>query len=233
MMNCRKKKWILFLAFAAIVAGCTNRDKPASEADYDQLFFEYTISGDENLEAVTCMLQYKTYDAEGKAVNVAPATVALDGEEIVPDSTKRSGFYYEIQKPVDSFSGKHSIVFTAPGKRQYKNDFEFYPFTLVEEIPAKMPRKPFTIQLKNFPERETPVRLLMLDTAFESSGFNDLVPVVNGRIAIGEDILNNLKNGPVNLELYMEQEIPLKQATMAGGRISITYGLRREFELVD
>lgn len=232
-MKLSKTNQAFVFAFAVILAGCSNRDRRASEIDFNQLFFEYTITGDENLANVTCFFQYKTYDAEGEAVNIEPARVELDGQEIKSDSTKLSGTYYEIQKPVDSFAGKHTIVFIAPERKQYKNEFEFYPFTLEEELPARINRGPITIQLKNFPKRETPVRLLLLDTAFESSGFNDLIPVVNGRIVIGEEILANLKNGPVNLELYMEQEIPLKQATKAGGGISITYGLKREFELQD
>jgi hypothetical protein len=73
----------------------------------------------------------------------------------------------------------------------------------------------------------------LLDTAFETWGFNDLVPVANGKINIGEPVLKAIKNGPINLELYMEQEFPLKQTTKAGGRILINYGLKREFELVE
>ena len=73
----------------------------------------------------------------------------------------------------------------------------------------------------------------MLDTAFASKGFNDLVPVIDGKVNIDQSILKTIKNGPINFELYMEQEIPLKQTTKAGGKISITYGLKREFDLVD
>jgi hypothetical protein len=138
-----------------------------------------------------------------------------------------------VQKPVDSFAGKHAVVFTNADDKEYKNEFEFSPFGLAKELPGKIHRKPFTIDLKNFPPTQKSVRLLLLDTVFASTGFNDLVPVVDGKIEINESILRTIKNGPINLELYLEQETPLKQTTKAGGRVSITYGLKREFELID
>ena len=102
-----------------------------------------------------------------------------------------------------------------------------------EELTGKIRRKPFIIHLKDFPSTQRSVRLILLDTAFESGGFNDKIPVVDGKINIDNYILSSIKKGPVILELYFEQELPLRQQTRAGGKISITYGLKREFELID
>ena len=233
-MNFSKTNVVLILAFAVIVAGCKSKDKKraSEQISYDQLYFDYSITAEDESENVTCVFQYKDGGEEGKAVDIAPAKVELDGRLIETDSTKLSGFFFEVQKPLDSFTGKHSVVFITPDKR-YANDFAFTPFGLENEMPEKVRRKPFIIQLKNFPAREKSLRLLLLDTAFASSGFNDLVPVIDGKINIDQTILSTIKNGPVNLELYMEQELPLKQKTLAGGKIYITYGLKREFELVD
>jgi hypothetical protein len=232
-MNFSKTSVVLFFGLAVIVAGCIAKDKINKKINYDQLYFDYTINGEEGGGNVTCVFQYKENDDEGKAINIEPAKMELDGQQIESDSARLSGFFYEVQKPVDSFAGKHTIVFITPDNKQYKNEFEFFPFSLAGELPEKVSRKPFTIQLKSFPTTQKSVRLLLLDTAFESLGFNDLIPVVNGKIVIDQFILNTIKNGPINLELYMEQEIPLRQATKAGGRISITYGLKREFDLID
>jgi hypothetical protein len=217
-----------------MLAGCRNKDKTATtHINYDWLFFDFTVTAEEGGENATCVFQFKNGDEEGKAVNISPAKVELDAKEVKPDSARLSGFFYETQKPIDSFAGKHVIVLTMADEKQYRNEFEFSPFTFQEELPQKIHRKPFTIQLKNFPSTEKSVRLLMLDSAFESSGVNDLVPVTNGQINIDQSILRNVVNGPINFELYLEQEMPLKQTTKAGGRISITYGLKRGFELVD
>jgi hypothetical protein len=233
-MNFGKTKLVLLLAILVIVAGCRDKDKVVKNGiDPDWIYFDYNVTAEEGDENVTCVFQYKNYDAEGKAISIEPGKIVLDGQQIQSDSTKLSGSFYEVQRPIDSFSGKHTIVYTNQDDKEYKNEFEFSPFTLAEELPEKINRKPFVIQLKNFPATEKSVRLLMLDTAFASTGFNDLIPVVAGKIEINESILKTIKSGPINLELYMEQEMPLKQTTKAGGKISITYGLKREFELMD
>lgn len=233
-MNFSKTSVVLFLGFAALAAGCKNNDKTAEKkTGHDWIYFDYTITAWEDSENVTCVFQYKNGDADGEAINIEPGKVKLDEQQAEPDSTKLSGFFYEVQKPFDSFAGKHTIVFTTRDDKQYKNEFEFSPFTFQKELPGKIHRKPFEIELKYFPPTEKSVRLLLLDTAFESSGFNDLVPVINGKINIDQSILSTIKKGPINFELYMEQQLPLKQATKAGGKISITYGLKRAFELVE
>lgn len=223
---------LLILGFAVIVTGCKHHDKINKKINYDDLYLDYNVTAEEGDENVTCVFQYKN-GVEGKAVNIDPAEVELDGQKLETDSARLSGFYYEVQKPIDSFAGKHIVVFVTPEEKKYQNEFMFSPFELEEELPEKINRKPFVIQLKNFPSDVKSVRLLMLDTSFKSEGFNDLVPVVDGKINIDQSILKTVQKGPINFELYMEEELPLKQTTKAGGKISITYGLKREFELVD
>lgn len=225
--------FVTFLFAILSFTACNNKDQIHKKTNNDQLYFDYTITAEEDGDDVTCLLQFKENSLDGNAVNVKPGKVELDGQIIEGDSAGLSGYYYEVQKPIDSFAGKHTIIFTRSDDEQFKEEFEFTPFTLAKELPEKISRKPFTIQLKNFPVNETTLRLLMLDTAFVSKGFNDTIEVTNGEIKIDQSILNNLKTGPINLELYMEKEIPLKQHTGAGGRLSITYGLKREFELVE
>ena len=214
------------------VLGCKTKDKTSNGTSFDQVYFDYSVTAEEGDENVTCVFQYKYGGEEGTAINIAPAKVELDGEPIDTDSAKLSGFFYEAQRPVDSFAGKHSIVFISPDGKEYRNDFDFTPFA-IRDLPERVKSRPFTIQLNNFPPSERSVRLLLLDTAFESSGFNDKVPVVNGKIDIDEHILRNVRKGPVVLQLYTEQELPLKQRPVAGGKISITYGLKRQFQLTN
>lgn len=223
----------MVLSFVFLFATCRHHDKTGKKTDFNNLYFDYTVTAEEGAPYATCLLQFKQNSLEGASVNVEPGKVELDGQELQGDSAGLSGYYYEVQKPVDSFTGKHTIVFTNEDDKQFHQEFDFTPFSLEEELPAKISRKPFVIQLKNFPDSQTPVRLLLLDTAFVSKGFNDTIRVVNGQVKIDESILNNLKNGPINFELYLEKEIPLKEHTNAGGRLAITYGLKREFELVD
>lgn len=218
-----------FFLIVVIVSGCTHNDQTYNT---DRIFFDYSVTAEEGSEMVTCKLQFKLNSFTGRAIKIE-GEVELDGQIINADSTEISGFYYEIQKGIDSFIGKHTIVFNTPDKKQYKEEFEFMPFNIENELPEKVSRHPFTIKLNNFPQRETPLRLVMLDTSFASEGINETIGIVKGELVIDQFILKELNNGPIIMEIYREQEMPLKQASKAGGRLAITYSLRREFELVD
>jgi hypothetical protein len=74
---------------------------------------------------------------------------------------------------------------------------------------------------------------LLTDTAFYSRGIDRIDTVRNDSIIITPRDLENLKNGPVYLEIYKDDEWPLKETTKGGGRISLSYGLKRVFELKD
>jgi hypothetical protein len=54
-----------------------------------------------------------------------------------------------------------------------------------------------------------------------------------GRITITRQDLDNLKNGPISLEFYRDDEKRLEETTRKGGRLFISYGLKRVFELKD
>jgi hypothetical protein len=45
--------------------------------------------------------------------------------------------------------------------------------------------------------------------------------------------LRGISNGPINLHLYKEEEKLLNKDSSGWGELSITYGLKREFELKD
>ena len=61
---------------------------------------------------------------------------------------------------------------------------------------------------------------------------NRLQTVTDGKLVISPEELQTVAAGPVTLMLYKEVEKTLEKGTLSGGRLSITYGLSREFELV-
>jgi hypothetical protein len=71
----------------------------------------------------------------------------------------------------------------------------------------------------------------LIDTAFLSRDINEIDTVKDGRLIIPSEKLNNLVDGPITLLLYRETERPIRNGTRAGGRIVVSYGLRRAFEL--
>jgi hypothetical protein len=78
------------------------------------------------------------------------------------------------------------------------------------------------------------IRVLMTDTSFTGEGINRLDTVYkDGLINIRKDEMDDLVNGPVQLELIREVDREVRNGTNEGGRIVITYSLRREFFLRD
>jgi hypothetical protein len=227
--------WLPVFFATAIVAACNNSSQVAKDGTgQEAVYSDYRIEGEDGKEEVTCLLQFRLGGPNGPAFLLnEPRTVELDGEVVQPDSTRLSGVYYEVTKPVSEFKGKHALVFTDEGGKRYRQEFEFWPFSLAAEIPSKVKRAPFTIQLTNFPKNSTPVQLIMVDTAFETNDVNEMAVVNKGQLLIGEPILNRLKSGPVLMELIKEEEKSIKKGARWKGRLVVSYGLKREFELAD
>ncbi|MCW3120102.1 MAG: hypothetical protein JWM28_4184 [Chitinophagaceae bacterium] len=225
----------IFIFFSLLlIAGCNNsEDVTIKYIDNDPLYFDYKIWGEEGRDYVTVMLQYRFEDQDGSTrVLKDPSKVEFDGSLLQVDSSKMSGYFYEFEKPLDSFAGNHLITFTDSAGKVYRESFEFIPFSLKTELPEIVHRKELAIQLEGL-QKEDYIRIIALDTVFKSRGINEVDTVKNGLVIITKDWLKNLVNGTIHLELYKEEEWRVKNATTAGGFLSISYGLKREFELAD
>lgn len=224
----------LLISFAIFIAACnSNEIGNSKDVNPESIYFDYRIWAEEGKEDVTCLLQYRFGGKNGTTLVIeGPGKVELDGEAITVDSAKLTGAFYEIIKPINSFTGKHTITFTNPEKKQYKEEFTFQPFSLKTEIPEVLNRGELVFELEGL-EPEDYVHIVATDTAFYSEDINQVDTVRNGRIVITREQLKNLTNGPITLQLYKEEEKPVKKSTKEGGRLFISYGLKREFELND
>jgi hypothetical protein len=224
--------FILLSAF--IVSSCTSNEiGSAGDVNPDAVYFDYKIWGEEDKEDVTVTLQYRFGGSNGTTLVLeAPARVELDGEQIPADSSKMTGAFYEVQKPLTEFTGRHLILFTDINKKEYGEEFSFKPFKLSRELPAELERGELVFDFEGL-EPVDYVRVFARDTSFESNDINRIDTVKNGRIILTPADLYNLVNGPINIEFYKEDEKPVKNGTREGGRIAVTYGLKREFELKD
>ena len=227
-------RYLFFILFFSLLfTACQNAETGRTNASEERLFFDYQVSGEEGQENATVRLQYKLGDENGEAMALEkPAKVLLDGEEIAADSSRFMGTYYELIRPVDALKGRHSIVFVDEKGKEYRQDFSFEPFTLAEELPEKVQKRPFTIRLQNVSPAAGTVRLVMTDTSLYSAGVNEELQVENGEIRVNDTMLDRLTTGPVSLQLSHEKEVPIHQGSKADGRLLLTYSLRRQFELV-
>ncbi|HEV7331074.1 MAG TPA: hypothetical protein VGN63_08555 [Flavisolibacter sp.] len=221
--------------FFFLTACFNNADVERAENNDPQgLYKDFQVWAEEGREDVTVRLQFRAGGEDGDAVLMdGPGAVLLDNKPVAADSTRFTGVYYETFQPIHEFEGKHTVVFVDKAKKQQKVEFLFHPFSLAKEIPEKVRKVPFEIQLNNFPEEPTSIRLVMVDTSLFSADVNEEIIVENGKIAITAEYLDKLTKGPVMLEIYREEEKPLNGESRHSGKLTITYSLKREFTLIE
>jgi len=231
-----RKNLFLIALFASffLLSGCAdNESVKKKKADPDDIYFDYRVWGNEENSDITVRLQYFLENGDENTVLLQhPSKVEFDGEVLPADSSKMNGYYYEATIPLENFDGKHYIVFTDRNEKQYREEFEFPVISLKTEIPAVVSRKELVFELDGINPGEI-IRVLLTDTAFYSRGIDRIDTIRNDSIIITPRDLENLKNGPVYLEIYKDDKWPLKETTKGGGRISLSYGLKRVFELKD
>ena len=214
---------------------CTSNEIGNSkDVNPEAVFFDYEVWAEESKEDVTVNLQYRMGGKNGTTLVLdEPSKVILDGEQLKVDSAKVTGAYYEVQRPLISFTGKHTINFMDLNKKEYNEEFEFTPFTLEPDVPSILNRGDLVFNFKGLDSVDV-LSVTLTDTSFKSADItNDIDTVRNGRLVIKADRLSALINGPIHLQFYREQILPLKKATKEGGKFMITYGLKRDFELKD
>jgi len=224
---------IVLLYMIIVFVSCINETGESKSVNQESIYFDYKVWGDEESNEVKVKLQYRYSDAEGITIlPVQTGKVEFDGQILEADSSRMNGFYYEAIFPLENFDGEHSIVFTDLNDKQYKEVFDFPIISLKTELPPVISRKELVFEIAGLDSGEI-VRVLLTDTSFYSRDIDKIDTIRNSRITITQIDLENLKNSPVHMEIYKEEERPLKETTKAGGGLSLSYGLRRVFELKD
>ncbi len=73
----------------------------------------------------------------------------------------------------------------------------------------------------------------MIDTVFSTTDINRLDTLKNNEILIERLALRDVSSGPVSLLLFKEEEEQVYASELYGGKKMVTFGLKRELELVD
>ncbi len=223
---------LLAICLPAILVSCKSKDKnlPAKNVT-DNIYFDYKISAEEGYDNLTVLLKYRDGDKTGEAFSPAVLeNVKLDEEILVADSSKMNGVFYEIQKPISVFAGKHYITFSTTDGSAYKEEINFSPMLLTTRIPETIHREDLVLDFAGL-ENEDFVRIVLTDTSFFNDGINRIDTILNNQLILSKKDLENLADGPILLEFIREFERPIKNAGEAGGRVRINYTLRRSFNL--
>lgn len=223
------------VSLIVLILSCTDQAEPVAKEKerLPKTFANYQVWAEEGRDEVIIRLQYRRGGEEGEPVALQqPVSIQLDGEKLTADSTQFMGPFYEVSKPLEEFRGTHTLLFTDEAKNEHRQEFVFQPFSLANELPQSIKKKPFRIPLHNFPEVATTIRLVMTDTSHQSEDVNEEILVEKGVVEVTESHLANLTKGPVILEIYREEERPLTGKAGNWGKFMMTYGLRRHFNLV-
>ncbi|HWN87770.1 MAG TPA: hypothetical protein VNM35_01850, partial [Chitinophagaceae bacterium] len=163
---------------------CCTSDEIGNSKDVnpDAVFFDYEIWAEEGKDDVTVNLQYRMGGKNGTTLVLdEPSKVILDGEQLKVDSAKVTGAYYEVQRLISSFAGKHTISFIDLNKKEYNEEFEFRPFTLDPDVPSTLNRGDLVFNFKGLDTIDY-LSVILTDTSFTSQDINDVDTVRNGRL---------------------------------------------------
>ena len=225
--------YLLIFPGVLLLFSCTNTDRKTEEGTASSpLFFHYEVSGDEELGFMTIKLQYLKDGEQGNPVSLDEQQVKFDGAFLTEQRTKRGGPYYEVSLPLDSFSGRHVVEFMYADDQPLRDEFEFSLFSLAAPIPDTVYRGNLEIPLKGLKDGAR-VHILLTDTSFYSKGIDRVDTVESGRVTLSGNDLKEVSNGPVQLELYQEEEQPVNKGKIHGGLLNFSYGIKRSFELRD
>ena len=218
-----------FIFLLLCASACTNSTVGSRrDVDPDAVFFEYIIRGDEDDSKVTLYLQFRVGGPNGYTLTLEdPAKVELDGELVPVDSAKLTGAYYEIQKPAETFAGKHTITFTDLNNKVHSQEFEYKPFSMETDL-EDVSRGDLVFNLEGL-DKEDYLHVSATDTSFASRDIVEIDTVRDGKLVIPAARLNYLVDGPITLLLSKETQKVVRNEIR--GRITVSYGLKREFEL--
>jgi hypothetical protein len=223
--------FIIVLSSISLVA-CINNETPRKKsATSSEIYFDYKIRGQENDSNVSVYLLYRIGGPNGKAIPLSSsANVQLDGETIAVDSARLAGAFYDAEKAAKSFEGKHTITFTDFDSKEHSVEFIYKPFRLKTKIPSVLNRGDLVFDFSGL-ANEDHIRVILADTSFRSRDIHEVDTIENNRLVIPADKLRYLANGPITLILSKEIERSINNGTGQRGRLFISYGMQREFEL--
>lgn len=229
---------VILVPVLFFISSCTSDDargdakiRTTKSVDTKSIWFDYRVTGDEESGDIIIKLQYRLDGPSGNSLFLAePSKVEFDGESINPDSSKMSGAYYEIIRPAADFEGNHIIVFTDINGKEYKEEFSFQPVSLNTELPEIVERDDLVLEFDGLNSGDY-ITIMLNDTAAFSEGVNRVDTVKDGRIIIKRYELEELADGPIRLDILKERERRVKSRTATGGKLAVSYTLKREFEL--
>ena len=218
-----------------ILFSCQALDKKTPEATtpLSQIYLHCQVTGDDEREFVTVLIQLFKGRQQGKAIKMPePGFVELNGNVLTADSTPVTGYFYEMMVPVEEFRGEHKITIADDAKQQASETFMYSPFQLVTQFGNAISKQDLIFELRGVEDNET-MQVVLIDTVYSTSDINRIDTIRNNKLLIAQDELYNIETGPVTLLIYKEESRRATAPGLLGGKLNLSFGIKREFELTD
>ncbi len=202
------------------------KDKKDKLREMENIYLDYKITGDEGYDNVTVKLQFKDI-RDGDALHIpGEGFVELDGEKIIRDSSKLSGYFYELHKPLADFTGKHRIRFVNSNDKEYIEEFEFNTLQFISNLPDSLGKDSITFEFAGVGQDES-LSVETTDTSFINNDLN-LGGRKGNKITLDSTELESIAPGPVQFEFSKTMKRRLTK-NPGGGQLLIIYNLKREY----
>lgn len=215
----------LILSASFLTACSSNEIGDSKDVNQDKIYMDYSIShteGDENVD-ITCQFRFAG-NAGTTLVLSEGSKVEFDGEMLKADSSVGGGAFYNIQKPVSDFYGKHTIRFINTSGKQFDNEFTFSPFSITNSNMEADRTKDLRISYRSAPltkEDYAEVYSTGTDSSFHYSQDGS-----DSSIIIPAKELLRQKANSLSVECKLYREIDLQQSASEGGVIRVRQELK-------
>jgi len=218
----------IFFSFILIacIASCTTEEIGNSkDVNPATIYTTYTTTYNETESNVNNMARFRFAGPDGTTLLLSDSSnVKLDGVAIMADSTKFLGAFYNIRKPVEGFTGKHTWSFTDINGKLYEETFSFEPVSLQTIIPAYIKAADLHLSFSGVNNGDS-IRVALMDTS--KKGFDEILYAVNqNEIVIPAASFKNLKIGPLEITFSCKRSRPIKNCPKEGGLLLFEFNLR-------
>jgi hypothetical protein len=220
---------ILLTAVPALVIISCNTKKDKQAEKENAFYFDYRIVAEEGNDNLVATAQFRDEDGDALPLD-QQASITLDGQPLLADSSKYTGYTYETYRAIDSFAGEHRFTYTNEDGQKSEAAFNFTLPRLADTLSDKLRREDLELKFTGLDDK-TSVRIVLTDTSFINEGLNTEETVRNGRLLIPASAFKNVSNGPVQLELTAESRKRLGDGRQ--GRVLLVFTWRKEFLLGD
>ena len=220
-------KSLLPFLMAPLLFSC-NTEEIGNSKDVapDTIYTSYTIAHSEGEAVVNCSAQFRFAGPLGTTLILNnPSEVQLDGQTIPLDSSSSRGAFYELNKPIATFTGSHTWSFKDISGKKYEESFEFEPLSLQSELPAIVKDADLELKFNGVNDNDS-MAITIIDTTKPDADNEQKYRISNRTVLLPASIFQNLKPGTLKLYCFLIRKKSLQNCPKEGGLISEIHYLK-------